>query len=153
MARNSSSAVDLTLLNTYQSPARRPEVAPVRRPEIVKNPPKSKAAMKRESRLALFNAVKIIGIATIVLALFAGIISSRIKLAMLESKTQEYLETLEVVESENVRLNMQLDAMVSEETVKEYAENVLGLRKVEKYQIHYFESNSADSAVVLGEVK
>ena len=43
---------------------------------------------------------------------------------------------------------MQLNSMISDDMVEDYAENVLGLKKIEKYQIHYFENNSADSAVV-----
>ena len=43
---------------------------------------------------------------------------------------------------------MQLNSMISEDMVEDYAENVLGLKKIEKYQIHYFESSNKDQARV-----
>lgn len=146
---NSSSAYDLTMLNAIPLPERHVEEVPV--PHVVKpRPPKSELQLKREARLSTVEAIRIIVITGIMFALFAGIIASRVKLSLAQHETESLKSSLSIVESENVRLNMQLEAMVSDETVEDYAVNVLGLKKVEKYQIHYFENDSADSAVVYG---
>ena len=150
MASNSSLAYDLTLLNAIPLPERhdveQPQVPVVVRPGA----PKSKAQLKRESRAALVNAVRVISAAMVLLMLFAGIIGSRVKLSMAQHESQELKNELSIVRSENVRLNMQLNSMISDDMVEDYAENVLGLKKIEKYQIHYFESSGKDSASVFG---
>ncbi|MBQ6264775.1 MAG: hypothetical protein IJK60_04940 [Clostridia bacterium] len=149
MASNSSSAYDLTLFNAIPLPERRVEQPPV--PVIVKpRAPKSKAQLRRESVGAFANAVRVIAAATVLLMLFAGIIGSRVKLSMAQHESQQLKNELSIVRSENVRLNMQLNSMISDDMVEDYAENVLGLKKIEKYQIHYFESSGKDSASVFG---
>ncbi|MBR3439140.1 MAG: hypothetical protein IKH13_06535 [Clostridia bacterium] len=147
MASNSSSAYDLTLFNAIPLPERRVEQPPV--PVIVEpRASKSKAQLRRESVGAFANAVRVIAAATVLLMLFAGIIGSRVKLSMAQHESQQLKNELSIVQSENVRLNMQLNSMISDDMVEDYAENVLGLKKIEKYQIHYFESNGKDSAFV-----
>ena len=153
MASNSSSAYDLTLFNAIPLPERhdfeQPQTPVVVRPRA----PKSKAQLKRESRAASVNAVKVMTFAGALLLLFAGLIAMRVRLSLATHDTQVLRNELTIVQSENVRLNMQLNSMISEDTVEDYAENVLGLKKIEKYQIHYFENSSADSAVVFNSKK
>ena len=147
MAANSSSAYDLTFLNAIPLPQRHIEQPPV--PVIVKpREPKSKAQLRRVSVTAFAGAVRVIAFAAVLLMLFAGIIGSRVKLSLAQHETQELKNELSIVQSENVRLNMQLNSMISEDMVEDYAENVLGLKKIEKYQIHYFESSNKDQARV-----
>ena len=43
---------------------------------------------------------------------------------------------------------MQLNSSVSREKVDEYAVSVLGMQKVERYQIHYFENRDGDKVVM-----
>ena len=148
MASNSSSAYDLTLLNAIQLPERH-DVEQPQAPVVVRpGAPKSRAQLKRESRAAFVNAVKVMAFSAVLLLLFAGVIGSHVKLSLAKHDTQVLRNELTIVQSENVRLNMQLNSMISEDMVEDYAENVLGLKKIEKYQIHYFGNNSADSAVV-----
>ncbi len=148
MASNSSSAYDLTLLNAIPLPGRRDVELPAA-PSIVRpKAPKSKQQLKRESFASAVNAAKVISFALVLFMLFAGIIGLRVRLSLAQHDTQKLKNELNIVQSENVRLNMQLNSMISDDMVEDYAENVLGLKKIEKYQIHYFESNSTDSAVV-----
>ena len=43
---------------------------------------------------------------------------------------------------------MQLNSSVSREKVEEYAVSVLGMQKLERYQIHYFENRDGDKVVM-----
>ena len=45
---------------------------------------------------------------------------------------------------------MQLNSSVSIEKVDAYAVSVLGMHKLERYQIHYFENRDGDKVVVAG---
>ena len=45
---------------------------------------------------------------------------------------------------------MQLNSAVSLDKVDEYAVSVLGMHKLERYQIHYFGNTDGDEVVVAG---
>ena len=51
-------------------------------------------------------------------------------------------------QSENTRLVMQLKSNASIEKVDAYAVSVLGMNKLERHQIHYFEDRDADKVVI-----
>ena len=57
---------------------------------------------------------------------------------------------LDEAKSENIRLNMALNALMSREKVEDYAVNVLGMQKIERYQIYYFDDRDGDKVVVSG---
>ena len=57
---------------------------------------------------------------------------------------------MKVEQGENVRLNMQLDSMISLEKVENYAKDELGMTKVEGYQIEYIDLSGADTVTVSG---
>lgn len=143
----SNTAYDLTMFNAIPLPEHQPQEMP----HIVNpRPPKSKQQLKRETRLATVTAIKVISVAVLLLSLFGGIIASRVSLTLKQRSTEELKEQLEIANSENIRLNMKIDTMLSDETIDNYAVNVLGLKKVENYQIHYFENETTDKAVVFG---
>ena len=54
------------------------------------------------------------------------------------------VKELEVLQSENVRLNMELEAMVSLKNIEEYA---TGLSKLEKYQVSYVTLDEGERVV------
>ncbi len=57
------------------------------------------------------------------------------------------VKELEVLQSENVRLNMELEAMVSLKNIEEYATEQLGLSKLEKYQVSYVTLDEGERVV------
>ena len=50
-----------------------------------------------------------------------------------------------------MRLSMKLDSMISLEHVEEYAENTLGMTKVEGYQMEYIDLSGNDKVVLSGD--
>lgn len=59
------------------------------------------------------------------------------KVAMLNSD-------LKLAEAENVRLQSELDSKMSAKNVEDYAENVLGMQKIDSSQIQYIEIQTDD---------
>ena len=82
--------------------------------------------------------------------LFASILFSRISLAVLEREATQIQTKISEAKSENTRLVMQLSSNASIEKVDAYAVSVLGMNKLERYQIHYFEDREDDKVVVVG---
>ena len=143
---NRSEAYDM-----YAVPAFAPEVEerpqPQRRPQ---NTPGKKAAIqvKRETLASALRALKIFAIAVTIISLFGAILYSRVGLAKLEREATELAQQIKDAESENTRLVVQLNSSISRERVDEYAVSVLGMQKVERYQIHYFENRDGDKVVM-----
>lgn len=142
---NQSSAYDISLFESA-IPQRAPE--PIQEPRVVRRKPKTKQQLKREAIASALNAAKIFLVAILLFSMFGGILYSRVTLTLHKRDGENSKIALEAARSENVRLTMELDSLVSDETVDDYAVNVLGMQKLERYQIHYFENKDSDKAFV-----
>ena len=59
-------------------------------------------------------------------------------------------QQLNEAKSENVRLKSLYYSEVSADKIHDFAVNELGMQKVERYQIHYFEDRAGDRVVIAG---
>ena len=148
---NRSEAYDLSL---FAAPVRKPNTQendkqPLQKPHLVKLQ-KTATQIRKESIASAVHTLKIFVVAVTLLALFGAVLFSRITLAGLEKEVTQIESRIKDAESENTRLLMQLNSSVSREKVEEYAVSVLGMQKVERYQIHYFENRDGDKVVVAG---
>lgn len=115
---------------------------------VVQRKKKTLAQAKREMRTGALQTAKILCLALCLLALFAGLLYSRLRVDELTREIDKANAQLSVEQGENVRLNMQLDAMISLEKVEDHAKNQLGMTKVEGYQIEYVDLSGADAVTV-----
>ncbi len=121
---------------------------PVRKQQAKKKPqPVSKQQTGAAAKASAWHAVKIIGIAVVLVGLFTSVLWSRVSLTALQKEEARLVVQLQEAQSENVRLRMLMSTATSREKIEEYAENVLGMQKCERYQIHYFRSEDADRIV------
>lgn len=142
---NQSSAYDLRVFDSAM-PQKRQQ--PIQNPRIVRKKPKTKQQLRREAIASALNTMKIFVVAIVLFSMFGGILYSRVSLTLLERDAENIKTELAAAQSENVRLTMELDSLVSDKTVDEYAVGVLGMQKLERYQIHYFENKDSDKAFV-----
>ncbi len=145
---NRSEALDLSM---YNLPALKPEVQEQpERPKPVRRQVKTTEQIRRESRASAFRAVKLFFVSAVLILLFGSVLFSKISLVELESKAGEWEQKIKEARSENTRLVMQLNSAVSLDKVDEYAVSVLGMHKLERYQIHYFGNTDGDEIVLVG---
>lgn len=146
---NRSEAYDLSLFGApaEQLPAYEPEAVPAAKPV---RKPKSTAQIRKESIASAVHALRIFVVSAVLLTLFGAILLSRVNLVILQKEAAEISEQIKDAQSENTRLVMELNATVSREKVDEYAVSVLGMQKLERYQIHYFENRDGDKVVIAG---
>lgn len=143
---NRSEAYDLSL---YSMPALKPTYQPEREIRKPKQAPKKSAVqIRKESVASALRAVKLFFVSAVLLVLFGSVLFSKISLVRLEKETTEWQQKISEAQSENTRLLMQLNSAVSIEKVDAYAASVLGMHKLERYQIHYFENRDGDKVVV-----
>ncbi len=146
---NRSEAYDLSL---FAEPAYSPEVQevpsqPVQKPRLVKQH-KTAVQIRKETIASAIHTLKIFAVAITLLTLFGAVLYSRIHITELEREAVQIASEIKDAESENTRLVMQINSSISREKVDEYAVSVLGMQKVERYQVHYFENRDGDKVVM-----
>lgn len=92
------------------------------------------------------NVVKSILYAAVMLSLFCGFIYTKSQINELYNEISSSKKKIELLTSENVRMQSELETKMSMKNVEDYAENMLGLTKLSKSQIVYMEVQ-ADSVV------
>ncbi len=137
--------------------ARKIDTAPKRRQaekkpdmKLVKRPKKSYARTREEMKRANLHTAKIIAISLVLLVMMSALLYGRMKADELDRQIQSKKNELSVAQSENVRLSMKLDSMISLKNVEDYAQNNLGMVKMESHQIEYIDLSGEDKAVVSG---
>lgn len=77
-------------------------------------------------------------------------ISGSVKGAELTSQINAKQTEIKNAQSENVRLSAAVDGMFSISNVETYATDVLGMKKMENYQIRYVDLSTADQVLYSG---
>ena len=144
---NRSEAIDLSL---YNMPAFKPDAQEYEVQKPVQKKKKSAAQIRRESIDSALRAVKLFFVSAVLILLFGSVLFSKISLVTLQSEAGDWELMIKEAQSENTRLMMQLNSTVSLDKVDEYAVSVLGMHKLERYQIHYFGNTDGDEVVVVG---
>ena len=124
--------------------------APQKRPqlELLKKPKLTARQLFEESQAGAKQARKIFAIAVAVFMLMAMVIYSRVQLDEINREINSIENSIELAESDTVKLNNALNSMISINNVEDYAANVLGMVKVQEYQVVYVDLSTGDSIVV-----
>lgn len=77
-------------------------------------------------------------------ALLGTVVFSLDKRSTMYSRVSSLNEELQLEEAENVRLQAELESKISAKNVEDYAENVLGMKKIDSSQIKYIEIQTDD---------
>lgn len=155
---NNSAAYDLSLFEPQiiEKPKTKNNAVPVTNPQkktANKTSAKTNTQQKRNSSQvalnpALFKAVAL-GIAFCLCVVALLIMES--KCNALDKQISSVQSELSIAQGESVRLNAELNSMMSTEKIENYAENVLGMVKAESYQISYIDLSEGDKIVVSGD--
>ena len=108
---------------------------------------KSIQQKKRESRKAASNSVFILFFAAVMLGVLCIQISAGAKRYELSRQIAQVESKIEVAKSENVRLSAQLNSITSIGKIDDYATRILGMSKVESYQVEYIELTGGDKVI------
>lgn len=90
------------------------------------------------------SVISIILIAALAAVLLGTVIYSLDRRNTMYSKVAALNEELIYIKAENVRLQAELESKISAKNVEDYAENVLGMKKIDTSQIKYIEIQTDD---------
>lgn len=122
----------------YDYEAHEPEINEA---ESVKAVPAKKH--KRASMLG------VVGLAVVALALFSALMFGRVEISQLIAEQTVQMQELEKLQSENISLQSELAQKKNMTTVEEYAEEKLGLKKLDKSQTEYIRVETKDKTSVI----
>lgn len=155
---NNSAAYDLSLFEpqVIEKPKTKNNTEPVTNPKkktANKTSAKTSVQQNRNSNQvvlspALFKAVAL-GVMFCLCVVALLIMES--KCNALDKQISSVQSELSIAQGESVRLNAELNSMISTEKIENYAENVLGMVKAESYQISYIDLSEGDKIVVSGD--
>lgn len=93
-------------------------------------------------------ALKVFVAGVLALLLFSVVINSYVQLNEVYSEISSANTDLNILRSENVRMQTELEGKASISNIKDYAEQHLGLQRLDKSQIQYIEIQTEDSVVI-----
>ncbi len=100
---------------------------------------KSRSQLIKEQRLGFRHLVRICVVAVLSLAMIFGILYNYAKKNELTHEISALQTELSTAESENTRLNSELDSLVSMSMIDQYAVEELGMTKIKSSQIRYID--------------
>lgn len=138
--------------NGSAAPKVRPE--PQKKPqlELVKKTRMTARQVQQQTAAETRKTIKVMCVAMAVLMFMVLAIYSRVKLDEINREISSVEKKIELAQSDAVKLNNELNAIVSINNVEEYATNQLGMTKIQDYQVYYIDMSTDDRvAVVNGE--
>ena len=162
MAQNRNNIYNFSMFDSLDYGTSAPKLEPVYEPETAPEKKKTAKTAKKNKASVSRNAQKKAAIASyvsgakILLSVFSiafvlGIaLFLNVKMDETATRINAVQSEINIEKSENVRLESALEGMVSIDKVEDYAENTLGMVKLENYRITYFDSDESNNVVISG---
>ncbi len=114
--------------------------------KIVKMPQKKKTSSRRRANLVVAESVKKVAIIAFVLSVICANIFLRVRITEVNNDINNIKTEIAELESENTRLNVELENRISFKNIEEAAVQ-LGMKKMDKSQVIYIKTNKSNAAV------
>jgi hypothetical protein len=132
--------------NTNGSAAPKMKPAPQKRPalELVKKTRRTAEQVRQQTAEDTKRIFKAMCIATAIFMFMAIAIFSRVQLDEINREISAVENKMELAKSDSIKINNELNAIVSINNVENYAANNLGMVKVQDYQVVYVDLSAED---------
>lgn len=121
-------------------PKEKPEKA-----KIVKMPQKKRAKAKKTAVSVLAERIKSVAVIAFVLSVICANIFLRVRITEINSEISAVKSEITELESEQTRLSVELENKISYKNIESAAVQ-LGMKKMDKSQVIYIKTNSANAA-------
>lgn len=146
--------------NHYNSSQKHSSGYRYHKPVYKAKPPEKTPAERRVSNITMNktppkrgSASKVFLLAFSVFSICFFVISGKVETSKMYRQISRAEQNLEIVQSENVRLQSELEGKMTLKNVEEYVVKVLGLQKLNNSQIEYVETQTDDVVEILEEEK
>jgi cell division protein FtsL len=108
----------------------------------------AKIRIHAKSAAKVGSPIKLLIMCAVVLCCLLLVVKSYSDLAAISDEIAKTQAAVEVLESEHVRMEANIEGRSAIRYVEEYAEDVLGMRKIEKSQIEYIDVTGGNQVIV-----
>lgn len=144
----SNAAYDFDRFDPAKKTGRQPETAP--QPRIVKPKRRTQAEIRQDKLRSYSRAAKLLIAFAAAVCMISVNLSYRASINELNNRIVTATKSLNEAKSEYTWLNASLTAKISVANVRNYAENVLGMVKKDRYQIIYIDLDSGNEIIPAG---
>lgn len=123
------------------------EVEEERRQKIKKVAPKTREELRAQEGLALKKSIALLVFVSVIFTFIAMQISAGAKNYQLARQIHQVEAELKVAKAENIRLTSQLNGLTGIAVIDTYATEILGMTRVENYQIECINLSEGDSVI------
>ncbi len=128
----------------YETEDIRADISEAKENRDLQQPEKKPHINMRTTETKSGSVFSIILVSALAAAMLGTVIYSLDRRNTMYNKVSALNEELDLAQAENVRLQSELDSKLSAKNVEDYAENVLGMRKIDSSQIKYIEIQTDD---------
>ncbi len=128
----------------YETEDIRADISGAKENSDLQQPEKKPHINMRTTETKSGSVFSIILVSALAAAMLGTVIYSLDRRNTMYNKVSALNEELDLAQAENVRLQSELDSKLSAKNVEDYAENVLGMRKIDSSQIKYIEIQTDD---------
>lgn len=128
----------------YETEDIRADISRAKENSDLQQPEKKPHINMRTTETKSGSVFSIILVSALAAAMLGTVIYSLDRRNTMYNKVSALNEELDLAQAENVRLQSELDSKLSAKNVEDYAENVLGMRKIDSSQIKYIEIQTDD---------
>lgn len=148
-----------SMFDSYDYGTSAPKLEPKYEPEVTPAKKKQTKTKKntaahyqqvKEARKSHIASAKILACVLAVCSVFAAVLYLNVTLDEKATRINSINSDIEIAKSENVRLESALEGMVSIDKVEQFAQENLGMVKLEDYRITYFNSGEENHVVISG---
>lgn len=114
---------------------------------LTKVPPKSKEQNRYENAVCRKKSAVLVFVFIFIFAMIAMQIYPNVQSNELLKQINSAKAEIKIAEAENIRLNSELNSITSIAKIDSYATDILGMNRVESYQVKYINLSQGDKVV------
>ena len=121
--------------------------------EVERQPKIEEVKLPKKQKVLNMSPLKMLTLGTIVVAMVGALLYSNVMLAEITADVNAAANTLEDLNNEYTRLEMELNRKMSISAIEEYATETLNMSKIEQYQVEMISINNNDEVIVTAAVE
>ena len=116
--------------------------------EVERQPKIEEVKLPKKQKVLNMSPIKMLTLGAIIVAMVGALLYSNVMLAEITADVNAATKTLENLNNEYTRLEMELNRKMSISAIEEYATEVLNMSKIEQYQVEMISINNNDEVIV-----
>jgi cell division protein FtsL len=121
--------------------------------EVERQPKIEEVKLPKKQKVLNMSPLKMLALGAILVAMVGALLYSNVMLAEITANVNAATNTLEDLNNEYTRLEMELNRKMSISTIEEYATETLNMSKIEQYQVEMISINNNDEVIVTAAVE